>query len=192
MKKVIILTALFSTLGSFNSYAGLADQMEKHLIQESKYGQTYFDILDDLFTQGELPDIDTIMNKGFSGRCFLSTSPDTPTNSAWLFRRKDNSDVGPISRKEYEVASLWELKKPANYFDGHKPSELPKMIEKLVKGITYSKVVFTDGSILTPSQAQVESQVRVVGDYLVEVGEFYNRQRLRVDYRCYYFDSTKN
>ena len=56
--------------------------------QRENHDKSHFDSLGELMMVGEMPEIENIIDIPWSGRCYVNESPNTPTNSGYILRKK--------------------------------------------------------------------------------------------------------
>jgi hypothetical protein len=151
--------------------------------------KTYFETLGDLYKAGKRPNLSTLSNIAWAGRCFFKTAPNVPTNAGYIFRQKEN-DAGPIAsvNPEYEAFSYWKLEKAPNYFDNMNMEQ----VFTAHPNITVRDAKIKADSIEINLKPTGKSNLKTSGNYLVEElswpeGDNGPVGKEIVDSRCYYF-----
>jgi hypothetical protein len=193
MKKISIGLMLFASLAANAAVNGPLDAvLSESEVQEN---QTYFDTLGDLFNRGTLPQLNSIKNIAWSGRCFTSNEPSKPINGGYIFRIARDGDVGPLGRNNvhFEASSYWKISEATNYFDSMTVMD----VQRAIKNLTFNPVTVRNNSIEIPQSQSETSALRLSGEYLVEeifsidqtsdVGPLGPAPERNAGIRCYYF-----
>ena len=180
--------------------------------QRQTHDKSHFESLGELMTTGERPDVDDIIDIPWSGRCYVKESPNTPTNSGYIFREKKwfriptggagttayppqfpfRLPLGFKSKKiSYEANSYWLRDKPEDYFDDLSIRKVNRLLRR--DGAPYLKVHFLENGIMIRLSDGDVSILKRNGNYLIEE---ISREDSTVTnngdagVRCYYFLSN--
>ncbi|MDX9730915.1 MAG: hypothetical protein RBT63_04005 [Bdellovibrionales bacterium] len=125
----------------------------------SSASETYYDTLAEMFQTGVQPDISKVVEIFWKGRCFVKQAPDTPIATAYHIREVVE-DVGPISRRKYEAASIWNMEARPDFYNDIS-------LAQLTKPPRYNPLTVTSRQLEARNGTAVFA-LRASGKYLVE------------------------
>lgn len=150
------------------------------------FSQTYFEQIGQMFYEGGTPKVEEIMLTPWTGRCFNSTTPNTPTNIGFYIRVKERApseDTGPIEITQYEISNYTFHGRSANYLDDKNHDYLARLIEPHYESLNVGQDHFSFFN--RRSGRRVWGHLRSSQDYLVQ--GFYDEYGREGKIRCYYW-----
>lgn len=154
-------------------------------------GNSYFESLDTLYSEGTLPQVEKISNVLWHGRCFEPSKPNTPFSAALVFPRKENGS--------YQYQSFGGPHTPATHFDYetfHSLVDQYKDYENTWGDLRVNKD-YLEGGEYDVFGGFSKSNFRMAGDYIIskrfsaEIDESFGPLKLyRLNAICYHFRNS--
>ncbi len=137
--------------------------------------ETYFDMLEEMYTQSVRPDVEKITGIVHSGRCFKRGEPDLALNATYKIKEYRDVDAGPIGKIKYEAISFWWT---STY---SKPSE----------NLKYYPLQITEKELVLTRELTRTRLRDFQGTYLIEAHTKKSHEmghgKMEISMYCYYF-----